>query len=224
MDSPELIGRFESLASTDNRLIIFYYKHIIVPIVLKYAKKSDSFIDLGCGGGVLLTLLKKRGFVNLYGIDAAETLLDRISDKDIPTVADTYLNIKMHFKENYFDAATVFNTLHHLDTEEELDLFFKNLHYVLKPGSIVIVKELHKGLLRRIYYFLIFNKFINKLFPSFFKERNLVETEEKDMHARFYKSFGPSLNEVIEKDGRFKIIKEYHPLTFEKMIVLETKK
>ena len=221
VDSPELTERFVSLASMDNRAIVFYYRHVIVPIILKYLKKSDCLLDLGCAGGVLLTLLQERGLTNLQGIDAAQVLLDRIRDKSIPTVCDNYLNVKRHYRQNQFDFAIVFNTLHHLDSKEEFYLFFENLHHILKPGAIVMVKELYNGLFYKIYNAIIWSKITNKLFPSVFAGRNFVQTSEIDMHSRFFKDFVGNIDDIMEARGKFKVIKKYYPLTFERLIVMK---
>lgn len=221
MDSPELTERFISLASVDNRAIMLYYKHIILPLVRKHIKPDSHMLDLGCAGGVLLTLLRQKGYKNLYGIDAAQVLLDRIPDKTIPTVCDNYLNVRQHYKEGQFDAATVFNTLHHLDSKEEYFQFFENLRHIMKPGAIVMVKELRDGLFYKIYNAVLHSKIAKKLFPSVFKSRDFVQTEEKDMHRRFFREFVSDINKIIEADGRFKLIKVYKPLTFEQLLVLK---
>lgn len=223
VDSPELTERFVSLASMDNRAIVLYYRHIIVPIILKYLRKSDSLLDLGCAGGVMLTLLQERGYTKLFGIDAAQVLLDRIPDKTIPVVCDNYLNIKRHYRHNQFDFATVFNTLHHLDSKEEFYRFFENLHSILKPGAIVMVKELYNGLFYKIYNTIIWSKLANKLFPSVFAGRNFVQTTEIDMHSRFFKDFVGNINDIMEAGGKFKVIKTYYPLGFERLMVMQAR-
>ena len=222
MDPPELTERFVTLASMDNRAIVYYYRYVIVPKILKHIKNTHSLIDLGCAGGVLLTLLQERGFKDLHGLDAAQVLLDLIPGKTIPTVCDNYLNIKQHFEKNKFDSATVFNTLHHLDSKEEFYSFFENLHYILKPGAIVMVKELYNGLFYKTYNAIIWSKIVNKLFPSIFSKRNFVQTEETDMHSRFFKDFVGNINDIMEAKGKFKVIKQYKPLTFERLIVMNT--
>lgn len=221
MDSPELTEKFIKLASVDNKTIVFYYRHMIVPVIMKYIKKTDHFLDLGCAGGVLLTLLRERGFENLYGIDAAQALLDRIPDKSISTVCDNYMNVRQRYAEGQFDAATVFNTLHHLDSKEEYCRFFENLHYIMKPGAVVMVKELHNGLFYKTYNAVLHSRLANKLFPSIFSSRDFVQTEEEDMHSRFFREFIPFLDEIVQAGGKFKILKRYKPLTFENLIVLK---
>lgn len=220
MDSPELTERFVSLASVDNRAIMFYYRYFIVPIIMKHIKPDDYMLDLGCAGGVIPTLLREKGYKNLYGIDAAQVLLDRIPDKTIPTVCDNYLNVRAHYKERQFDAATVFNTLHHLDSKDEYYNFFENLHYILKPGAIVMVKELWDGVFYKTYNAVLHSKIANKLFPFIFNSRDFVQTEEKDMHRRFFKDFVSNINNIMQASGKFRIIKLYKPLTFEQLLVL----
>lgn len=223
MDSPELTERFVKLASMDNHAIVFYYRNFIMPLVRRYIKPGDHMLDMGCAGGVLLTLLREKGYKNLYGIDAAQVLLDRIPDKTIPTVCDNYLNVKDHYKENTFNAATVFNTLHHLDSKEEYYKFFENLHYILKPGAVVMVKELRDGLFYKTYNAVLHSKTVNRLFPSVFNSRDFVQTEEQDMHRRFFRDFLSNINDIMEASGKFGIVKLYKPLTFEQLIVLKAK-
>lgn len=221
MDSPELTERFITLASMDNKAIVYYYRHIIVPIILRHARASGRLIDLGCAGGVLLTLLRERGFKDLYGIDAARVLLERIPDKSIPLVCDNYLNVRRHYNEKQFDAATIFNTLHHLGGKDEFCRFFENLSYILKPQAVVLVKELYNGLFRKVYYAAIKSKICALILPSVFSGRNFVEREEQDMHSRFFRDIAPNMNSLLEGGGKFKIIKQYNLFTFERLTVME---
>lgn len=43
MDSPELTEKFIKLASVDNKTIVFYYRHMIVPVIMKYIKRPTTF-------------------------------------------------------------------------------------------------------------------------------------------------------------------------------------
>lgn len=221
MDEPELTERFIKLASVENRAIMLYYRYFIAPMVMKHVKKADHFLDLGCAGGVLLTLLKEKGYKNLYGIDAAQVLLNRIPDKTIHTVCDNYLNVKKHYKEGQFDSATVFNTLHHLDSKEEYCQFFENLRYIMKTGSVVMVKELRDGMFYKTYNAVLHSKIMNKLFPSVFGSRDFVQSHEEDMHSRFFRDFVPFINNIMQARGKFRTIKIYKPLSFEQLIVLK---
>ena len=221
MDPPELTERFVSLASTDNKAIVLYYKYFIVPLVLRHVQPHHRLLDLGCAGGVLLTLLKRRGFTDLHGIDAAQALLDRIPDRSIPTVCDNYLNVRSHYPQGYFQAATVFNTLHHLDSTEEYFQFFENLRSVLSPGAVVMVKELHDGLFYKAYNAILHSRMANLVMPGVFNRRDFVQTEETDMHRRFFREFVPRLEQIVQAQGRFTLVKRYRPLTFEQVLVLQ---
>ncbi|HOY67179.1 MAG TPA: class I SAM-dependent methyltransferase [Candidatus Ozemobacteraceae bacterium] len=221
MDSPELTQKFVQLASRDNQTIGLYYRNVVLPILLRYIRPDDRLIDLGCAGGVLLCLLRERGFRHLWGMDAAASLLDRIPDPTIHRVCDNYLRIRDHFGAGSFDAVTVFNTLHHLDSREEYTAFFTNLADVIRPGGRVIVKELRNGIFYRIYNGIIFNSVTRTLFPGTFGPRCFVQTEEREMHARFFREFVPHLRSIVSAGGRFRILARHLPLTFEQMIVLE---
>ncbi len=208
------------MASTDNLAIMAYYDKVIVPILLKYLEPESPLLDLGCGGGVLLTLLQRRGFKNLYGIDAASILLDRIPDKNIPVICDNYLNVRSHFQQGQFQAATVFNTLHHLETLEEFEAFFYNLHYIMKPGGLVFIKELRNGMFYRIYNGMIKSSVTQFLFPWFIGPRNFVQTHEEEMHSRFFDFFLPQLKKILRTKDRFSFVKRHTPLSFENLLVV----
>ena len=221
MDSPELTARFITLANINNSAIRLYYQYCILPVVKRHIRREDALLDLGCAGGVMLTLLKKKGFMNLSGIDAASVLLDLIPDKSIPTVCDNYLNVRTHYRRGQFDAAIVFNTLHHLDSKEQFYQFFDGLRYILKPGATVLIKELRNGWLYKAYNGIIKNRITNALFPSVFERRNFVQTEETGMHSRFFKDIEPCFNSIIEHGAKFKVLKRLKPLTFESIFVLK---
>jgi len=219
MDSPELTERFVTLASVDNKAIMAYYQYMILGHITKYVKKTDHLLDLGCAGGVMLTLLRQRGYQNLYGIDAARVLLDRIPDKTIHTVCDNYINMKDHYEKHQFDAATIFNTLHHLESKDLFYTFFENLHHICKPGATILVKELYDGAFYRVYNAVIRSRIANTLFPSVFSRRNYVEREERGIHSHFFNNFVPNISDIIESEGKFRIIGVYYPLGFERVIV-----
>ena len=84
-----------------------------------------------------------------------------------------------------------------------------------------MVKELYDGLFYKTYNAIIKSKIANKLFPSVFANRDFVQREEADMHARFLKDFVGNLDDIMSVGGKFKIIKQYKPLTFERLIVMK---
>lgn len=221
MDPKELTDLFVYLTSDKNLSMRIYYNNFIKPVVKKYIKPTDNMIDLGCAAGLLLQLLARDGYTNLYGMEQKKILLDQIKDNRIKTICDSYLDLNRHFSENTFDAITIFNTIHHLDGIEEYKNVFENIWRVTKDGGIVVVKEPYKSIGYSIYNFLIFT--LVPVFSKTFTPRRTVVIMEKTMHERFFSQFYPNIHEILFSEGKFELVRQL-PLFHEKMLILKIKK
>ncbi len=51
--------------------------------LIKYVKKNESILDIGCGSGDLLKSLKKIGYINLTGMDPSQASVNRLDEAEI---------------------------------------------------------------------------------------------------------------------------------------------
>ncbi len=101
----------------------------------KFLKDSGALVDVGCGMGYFMDMAGSRGW-ETAGVD--------ISDSGIRHAKDT-LNLNVvrgslrdaGFKENYFDAATLWNTLDQIYDPKDTLI---EINRVLKKGGFVFIR------------------------------------------------------------------------------------
>jgi len=119
-----------------------------VSFVLKYCKKGDSVLDVGCGLGTLSMELARNN-VNVMGIDISKKSIsyakkfakENLSKKEFSLI--NYKNLPIsHIVKNpkkyKFDNIIFFKTLHHLDRVSQL---FKKIKMNLKKNGKLIIVE-----------------------------------------------------------------------------------
>ncbi len=101
-------------------------------------QKTIKILDLGCGDGYLLNLLKQSGYKNLYGVDISKTRVKRaleltkLPNKHI--VAS--LGEKTPFLPNFFDVIICSEVMEHIPKP---DLLLKEIHRLLKDEGMFII-------------------------------------------------------------------------------------
>ena len=101
---------------------------------------TRTLLDLGCGTGLELDEIFKRfPDLSVVGIDMTQAMLGRLSekhgDKDLKLICGDYF--KVDFGETVFDAVISFQTMHHFDKAEKVELY-KRIHRALKPKGLYI--------------------------------------------------------------------------------------
>lgn len=125
-----------------------------------YIKDGDKVLDVGCGNGRILELLKDKK-IDYIGIDISEKLVE-LAKKKYPQnnflVADT---LNLPFPDNNFDKVFSVAVLHAIPSEEFREKALLELKRVLKPGSILLLTVWDiwcKGI-----FFLVLKQFFLKL-------------------------------------------------------------
>jgi 2-polyprenyl-3-methyl-5-hydroxy-6-metoxy-1,4-benzoquinol methylase len=112
----------------------YYSKYI--SYVKKYLnRKDDAFLDIGCGNGKIISLLKEQGFRNGYGVDISKLFIKEAKNRGIKN-AYYYDGINFPFKENYFNVVGSFNVLEHVESPDE---FIKSQVRILKRNGYIII-------------------------------------------------------------------------------------
>ncbi|PRB72415.1 class I SAM-dependent methyltransferase [Arthrobacter sp. MYb213] len=127
-------------AENETSLLNAYYER---PAMLKLAGqvRGKTILDVGCGGGVLIEELVRRG-ATVDGFDASEAMLDiarrRLGDQVDLQRAD--LGAPLPYAENTFDDACASLVFHYL---QDWGPSLTEMRRVLKPGGRLLMSVNH---------------------------------------------------------------------------------
>jgi 2-polyprenyl-3-methyl-5-hydroxy-6-metoxy-1,4-benzoquinol methylase len=97
-------------------------------------KESGRALDLGCGNGAYLLLLKKMGW-DVIGVDMNDNVSREVKEAKIPVLTGELEELKL--EENSFDLITLWHVLEHLhDPLKTLKL----VHRLVKDDGILFVE------------------------------------------------------------------------------------
>lgn len=122
--------------------------------LVKSCKNQDTITDIGCGFGRLFPSYQPHT-KNQILIDYAQHLLDQAQKELRHTQNTQFIQGNMYelpLDDTSVDIALSIRTLHHLQTPE---VFFNELHRILKPGGIAILEIPNKRNILTILRFLI---------------------------------------------------------------------
>lgn len=103
-----------------------------------YIKDGDRVLDLGCGNGRLLELLKDKK-IDYIGVDGSGNLI-KIAQEKYPRnkflLADAF---SLPFPDNSFDKVFAIAILHHIPSKEYRLCFLKEVKRVLQSDGLLIL-------------------------------------------------------------------------------------
>lgn len=160
-------------------VLFYYYQNIIADIIMRYKKKGSLF-DVGGGIGVLMDIMRKKGW-DVEGIEASKQgveYAERIFSMNM--FKGDFLNFKT--KKRY-DVITANHVIEHVN---DLNSFLKKIGQIIKKDGIMLLGLPNAGCLE----FKIFRKRWISLAP--------------DMHIWH---FNPkTITKLLEKNN-FKVVK-----------------
>lgn len=157
-------------------------------------KESTHILDLGCGDGLNIKILRGYGIKNIIGIDISVDLL-KLARKNNQTIKFILAPAEnLPFKNNVFDIVLVDSVFHHLvDYPHCLDEILR----VLKKGGYLCFSEPHRSKLRKIFDLITLSPlhrlvpYLNSRHPAYLAEKDLMENWlEKE--AAFFNLTGTS--------------------------------
>ncbi len=104
----------------------------------QYAVSGEKVLDLGCGNGRLLEILKGKD-INYFGLDGSEELIE-IAKYNYPQAkffAGNALNLP--FPKDFFDKVFSVRVLHHIPSKEFQARFLGEVGRVLKSQGLLIL-------------------------------------------------------------------------------------
>ncbi len=115
---------------------------VYLPFILKlkdiYKKEGLKALDLGCGRGEWLELLKQNG-IDGIGIDLDDGMLAACKERNLDTVKADVVSYILKQEDNSFIMISGFHIAEHLPFEELKRLIEKSLR-LLKPGGLLILE------------------------------------------------------------------------------------
>lgn len=111
-------------------------------------KKNNFVLDLGCGDGLNIHILRKMGVKKIWGVDISKKLLTEAKKNNPRTKFFKGSAESLPFRDNTFDVVLVDSVFHHImDYKKSL----KEIKRVLKPKGRLCFSEPHKSFLRGLY-------------------------------------------------------------------------
>lgn len=108
----------------------------VIEIIKKYTdSKCTRILDIGCGTGKYGEMMQENGY-NVVGIDKSETQISQAKQLIEAYEADA---TNMPFEDESFDICTMIIMIQQLSKEDRIKAF-KEVHRVLKPNGVLIIK------------------------------------------------------------------------------------
>ena len=104
---------------------------------------TDKCVDLGCGRGEWLDLLKENGYCAI-GLDTNQDMVNRAREKEHDVVAEDAISYLKSMPEESAKVVTAFQLIEHLKTNQIVDLI-SEIKRVLVPGGIMIIETPNIG-------------------------------------------------------------------------------
>ncbi|WP_413700398.1 class I SAM-dependent methyltransferase [Psychromonas sp. KJ10-10] len=113
---------------------------IYLPFILKFKELyPDSFaLDIGCGRGEWLELLKENG-ISAQGVDLDKGMLEACYELGLNVLQDNGVEFLKKQKDNSITIISAFHVVEHISFED-LQVLVKESLRVLKPGGILILE------------------------------------------------------------------------------------
>lgn len=126
-----LIARYYQPTFLSKIISIFIHN---VPAIPSYCK-NGKIIDLGCGNGGTLLLLKKLGWI-VYGLDIDKKAIAIANKQGLNNVKLGSYKDLTEYPDNYFEAIRLYHVIEHLDNPT---LCLRLIHRKLKKGGELII-------------------------------------------------------------------------------------
>ncbi|MDO4574640.1 MAG: class I SAM-dependent methyltransferase [Planctomycetia bacterium] len=106
-----------------------------------FVPKEAAILDVGCGYGRTLGMLKRRGYRNLQGVDFSEKMVAR-GRKELPEIPfQTADGERLPFDVDSFDGVILFAVLTCIVEDSRQERLIAEVRRVLRPGGVLLVND-----------------------------------------------------------------------------------
>lgn len=191
-------------------------------LVKEYAQDSSNILDLGCGNGRLIQLLKIYKNINYTGLDNSEKLIVEAKKKyafarrgvsprhnlNINFISDNILNLNQ-FESNSFDTIFMIASFNHIPSQELQEKVMANLYRILKKDGTLVMTNWNLWNInnkKNIWQYKFKKKYKIKNFSYKLKFKDVI-TLWQNKYPLYYHAFTlKELKKLFIKTG-FKILK-----------------
>lgn len=124
---------FENRFRGDENLI---YKRLKTDHLKRFKKDKNPVLDIGCGRGEFLQLLKDHG-IDAVGVDLNSSMINRCKKKGLEAIAGNAVDYMLSSKKRKFSAITGFHIVEHIPHEDLMRLF-EACYSALNRGGFVL--------------------------------------------------------------------------------------
>jgi ubiquinone/menaquinone biosynthesis C-methylase UbiE len=141
--SKKVVEKFYKINNLDNK-DIFHEVHS--KLFSNYITNNEKVLDVGCGTGRLLNILRKYS-INCYGLDVSQEMVNKIENKKNVYIGSVF---DIPFDNNFFDIVTSMDLMVHFDETEKI--LKEKLKVTKKQGLVIfnIGSEEHYTLSKNI--------------------------------------------------------------------------
>ena len=169
-------------------------------VFIPHLPDSFKLLDLGCGNGRLLSVLKDSHKKFEYlGLDFSQELIKQ-AQQNWPDYDFQVHDMQMlNFPEQSFDCVAMVASFHHLYTKKERQELLQKIYAILKPGGLLFMTNWNLG--QKKYLSSWFNKFWQKkVWNDCFVTYTIPNTKQK--YWRYYHHFTKSeLTGLLKSSG-----------------------
>ena len=212
---------FKELAELEARNFWFRARNKLILWALhKYAPKLQSFLEIGCGTGFVISAISKSfSEARIFGSEYLEEGLVYARQR-LPSAKFTQMDARYIPYESELDAIGAFDVLEHIEEDE---VVLQQICKALKPGGIVFItvpqhrwlwsavdeyachvrrygaRELHQKVCRTGFEIIRSTSFVSTLLPAMYLSR-LLQRNKADMNMDDVAGLrvNPILNKIFE--------------------------
>jgi len=175
--SKRVVEKFYKINNLDDE-DIFHEVHF--KLFSNYITNNEKVLDVGCGTGRLLNILRKYS-INCYGLDASQEMVNKIDNKENIYIGSVF---DIPFEKNFFDIVTSMDLMVHFDEIEEI--LIQKLKVTKNQGLVIFNIGSHE------HYILSKNILKNEFNP-------IYENFKTTIHKPYYKTI---LDDDLVKLGK----------------------
>ena len=123
----------------------------IVRAHLQTGTETPAALDLACGDGLFVEILKDEGF-EARGVDLNTTMVNLARERELPVEQGDALEAIARAEPASLDVVTTFQFVEHL-TEDQFHGLLHGVRRALKPGGVFVVETLNPNTLMAMKWF-----------------------------------------------------------------------